>query len=114
MSSSAISMFVFGIYVILLGMSQIFIPNKILPILKLPPTDEPWIRVLGVILAILGFYYMMAAQHEITIFFWATIIGRFGVLIGFVLLVLFKKAKPVLIIFGVIDTLGAIWTMVTM
>ena len=114
MSPSAISMFVFGIYVVFVGIGFLLIPNTLLPLFKFPKTEEPWIRVMGLIVAILGFYYIGAAQNELTIFFWMTVVGRFGILIGFSLIVAFKKAKPMLIMFGLVDAAGAVWTLLTM
>ena len=114
MSASAISILVFGIYIIIVGSGFSLIPNTILPLLKFPKTNEPWIRVMGVIIVVLGFYYIIAAQNELAPFFWASIAGRFAILISFSLLVIFKKAKPMLILFGIIDTIGAIWTLITL
>lgn len=113
MSASAISILVFGFYIVIIGIGFSFIPNIILPLFKFPKTNEPWIRVLGVLIVVLGFYYIIAAQNELIPFFWASIVGRFAILIGFSLLVIFKKAKPMLILFGLIDAIGAIWTLLT-
>jgi len=114
MSPSAISIFVFGIYIALVGAGFLFIPNTVLPLFKFPKTNEPWIRVVGILVALVAFYYIFAAQNELTSFFWATVIGRFAVLASFVLLVLAKKAKPMLIMFGVIDAAGGLWTLLTL
>ncbi|MFC2137409.1 hypothetical protein ACFLTE_04475 [Bacteroidota bacterium] len=114
MSTSAISVFVFGIYIIIVGAGFLLIPNTILPLFKFSKTNEPWIRVMGLIVGILGFYYIIAAQNELTPFFWASVIGRFAVLIGFVLLVVTKKAKPMLIGFGIIDAACGLWTLLTL
>lgn len=114
MSPSAISIFVFGIYIVLVGAGFLFIPNTVLPIFKFPKTNEPWIRVLGSVVVILGFYYIIAAQNELTPFFWATVIGRFAILVSFIVLVVTKKAKPMLITFGVIDAAGGLWTLLTL
>ena len=110
MSAAALSILVFGIYLVVIGSGFMLIPNSILPLFKFPQTNEPWIRVLGIVVLVLGFYYIIAAQNELSSFFWATVVGRFGVLILFSLLVIFKKAKPMLILFGLIDALGAVWT----
>ena len=110
MSATALSILVFGIYLVVIGSGFMLIPNSILPLFKFPQTNEPWIRVLGIVVLVLGFYYIIAAQNELSSFFWATVVGRFGVLILFSLLVIFKKAKPMLILFGLIDALGAVWT----
>ena len=113
MSAAALSILVFGIYLLVIGTGFILIPNTILPLFKFPKTNEPWIRVLGIVVVVLGFYYITAAQNELSSFFWATVVGRFGVLILFTSLVIFKKAKPMLILFGVVDAAGAVWTLLT-
>lgn len=112
MSAAALSILVFGIYLLVIGTGFILIPNTILPLFKFPKTNEPWIRVLGVVVLVLGFYYITAAQNELSSFFWATVVGRFGVLILFSSLVILKKAKPMLILFGLIDAAGAVWTFI--
>ena len=114
MSPSAISIFVFGIYIVLVGAGFLFIPNTVLPIFKFPKTNEPWVRILGVVVVVLGFYYVIAGQNELTPFFWATVVGRFAVLISFLVIVVTKKAPPMLITFGVIDAVGGIWTLLTL
>jgi hypothetical protein len=111
MSAEALSILVFGIYLILMGTGFYLIPNTILPLFKFPKTNEPWIRALGMVILILGFYYIIAAQNELSSFFWATIVGRFGVLILLTALVIFKKAKPAIILFGIIDAAGGVWTL---
>ena len=45
MSRAAISIFVFGCYLVLNAMFLAFAPNLMLSSLGLPPTDEPWLRV---------------------------------------------------------------------
>ncbi len=56
MSASALSLFVFGIYVMVVGAGYLLIPNTFLSMFKLPKTDEPWIRVMGTGIALVGFY----------------------------------------------------------
>ncbi len=73
MSASDLSIFIFGIYIIVIGAGFFTIPNIILPIFKFPKSNEPWIRVLGWIVVILGVYYIVASQNELTPFYWATI-----------------------------------------
>jgi hypothetical protein len=110
MSKAAKSILVFGIYAVVVGLTFLVIPNIALALLGGPTSDEVWIRVLGLIVAILGYYYIQAARHELTPFFRSTVQGRPLVLVGFIVFVLLGLAKPVLIIFGVIDLLGALWT----
>ena len=109
MSSAALSVFVFGIYLAFVGAGFLFTPNIVLPMFKFPKTNEPWVRIMGILIALIGFYYIIAARNELTPFLWATIVGRFAILISFIALVVTKKAQPMLIAFGLIDAAGALW-----
>jgi len=76
----------------------------------LPPTTEVWIRVSGMLLLFIGFYYIQAARHEMTDFFRWTVYARSSVIVFFAALVLLGFASPPLILIGAVDLLGAIWT----
>ena len=115
MNPADLSIFVFGIYiVVVVGCGFVFMPNVVLPMFKLPKTNEPWIRILGFIVALLGVYYINAALHGLTAFHWSTVWGRFAVLAFFIILSALKQTKPTIIIFGVIDSAGAVWTLLTL
>ena len=47
-------------------------PNTVLGLLGMASATEPWIRVLGVVVGVLGAYYIVAARAELTAFFRAT------------------------------------------
>ena len=110
MSKSARSMFVFGIYVAILGIMLIVVPNFLLRTISRTSTNEVWIRVVGLLLLYLGFYYTQAARKEMTNFFRWTVYTRSTVIVFFAAFVLLGFARPQMIMFGVIDLLGAIWT----
>jgi len=114
MDSTTTSIFVFGIYLIFVGAGFLFIPNILLPLFRFPKTDEPWIRVMAILVLIIAFFYLVAAHHAIVPMYWATVLGRFFVFLSFTILVLTKKSRPMLIMFGIIDALGAIWTLLTL
>ena len=114
MNPSELSILVFGIYLFVVAAGFLFIPNAILPIFKMPKTNEQWIRVMAVVVGVLAYYYIVAAMNNLTPLFWATVYGRFGVFVAFIGLVMAKKAKPPLIIFGTIDAAGAVWTLLTL
>ncbi len=110
MSHAAKSILVFGVYILVMGIALLVAPNVVLGLLGFPLTTEVWIRVLGVVGGVLGFYYIQAGRNELTAFFRATVYGRctfFVLLIGLVALGL---APGMLILFGVVDFLGAVWT----
>ena len=110
MSRAAVSIVVFGWYFLAIGIVMAVVPNVLLAVLRIPPTHEPWIRILGTVVAILGLYYLAAAREENTGFFRWTTMGRTIVLPAFIALVVFAGAPPATILFGVIDAAGALWT----
>jgi hypothetical protein len=103
-------MFVFGVYLLVLGPTLVIAPAFLTGLFGLGSPQEVWIRVLGAIVTILGFYYVFAARHETKDFFWATVWGRPAGIVVFTAFVLLDLAEPVLILFGVVDLLGAAWT----
>lgn len=110
MSNAAKSIFVFGIYVMMSGLILLLIPNVALTLAGLPATNEIWIRVMGMIVAILGYYYLQAARLELTPFFRLTVHMRPLPVVVFVVFVALGLARPILVLFGVGDLMGAIWT----
>jgi hypothetical protein len=110
MSNSARSIFVFGLYLLALGIILIAAPNFLLGMFFIPSTTEVWIRVLGVVVLYLGFYYTQAARNEMTDFFQWTVYLRPTLILFFSTFVILGFVGPTLILFGVVDLLGAIWT----
>ena len=110
MTKAAQSIFIFGIYYVSLGVSLIVVPNVILDILGEPGTTEVWIRVAGVILLLLGYFYIQSTRKNITDLFILTVQARSTVIIFFTAFVLLGYAPPILILFGAVDLCGALWT----
>jgi hypothetical protein len=114
MSKSAISMFVFSLYLYVLGAILVLIPNVLLRLFLFPPTNEVWVRVAGMLVFILGFYYFQVARNELKKFFQWSVYARIAVPLFFIAFVIAGLAPPVLILFGVIDAAAAIWTQVSL
>lgn len=110
MSKSAKTLLYFSYYLFVVGIELTFIPNVFTKTAQLPVTDEPYIRVVGVLAFILGLYYYQAARHDLTPFLKASVWGRSVYLIAAVGLVVSAIAPPVFIVFGFLDALGAFWT----
>lgn len=110
MSNAAKTVFYFGIYLLILGLTLLLTPNMLLNISGIPETNEVWIRVVGMLSLVLAFYYTQAARAGLTSFFRWTVLVRSSVILFFGAFVLMKWAPPVLILFGAIDLLGALWT----
>jgi hypothetical protein len=112
MSRGAMSVFVFSIYLYILGAMLVVTPGTLLRIFDFPKPDDLWIRVVGMLVIILGFYYSHAARAEFRPFFIWTVIGRTSVLLFFIAFVIADIAPPALILFGLVDFAAAIWTFV--
>ena len=110
MSRAGLSVFVFAIYMLLVGAILMVVPNFLLSLVALPPTDEVWIRVVGTLTAVLGTYYLLAARAELRQFFHWSVFVRASVIVFFTAFVLFGFVPWPLILFGVVDLAAALWT----
>lgn len=110
MSRAAKSLLVFAIYLCGLGLILLLVPNLILKLFGVPPTNEVWIRINGMFLLCLSFYYIQAARSELTNFIRWTVWTRIAVIFYFIAFVVFVSAPKALLLFGLIDLLAAIWT----
>lgn len=78
--------------------------------LRVPETDEVWIRVVGVPLGVLAYYYLMASGREMIEFFRWAISARLFVLACFLAFVALGLAPAALVLVGIIDGAAALWT----
>ena len=110
MSPAARSVQVFGVYLAALGMLLMVAPNLLLSVFGIAPTGEVWIRVVGMLALLLGFYYLRAAGRELTEFFAWTVLARASVPLFFAAFVWLDGAPPMLLLFAAVDAAGAAWT----
>ena len=93
-----------------MGAILLVVPNVLLSVFGLPMTSEVWIRVTGMLVLLLGIYYVILARGESMLFFRLTVYLRSSVIVFFTAFVLLGLAAPALILFGAVDLAGAIWT----
>jgi protein-S-isoprenylcysteine O-methyltransferase Ste14 len=110
MTPAARSINVFGTYLLLLGALLLVAPNPILELAGLASTTEVWIRVVGMLSAILGIYYRVAASSGLVPFFVATVLVRISVPLFFLGFILAGWVGWPLMLFGIVDVAGAAWT----
>src|SRR5207253_8679027 len=103
MSRAGISILIFGVYIVLNAITLMVAPNVMLGTLHQPPTQEPWLRVFGAVIFVLGLYYIQAARQEVVAFFRWTTWGRPLLMAILLLLVMVRIVPPVMLVFGVID-----------
>jgi hypothetical protein len=101
---------VFGIYLMAIGAAVVLIPNVVLGLLRVVPTNEVWIRVAGSLAAAIGYYYVRAAMLDYRPFFRWTVHARLCFLSLCAAFVLLRLAPWQLLIFAAPDLAGALWT----
>ena len=99
------------IYVLISGLQLLFIPNFLLATFGLEPTSEIWIRILGMLVLALSFYYYAIYKNGGKEVVRATVQGRLFFCTGLSILVIMGMVKPVLIIFAIIETGLSLWTL---
>jgi len=109
-SRAATSILVFGVYLAVVGAVLLFVPNVLLGLLGFPPTNEVWIRVTGVLVLFLAYYFVQSARAGTADFWRWTTHVRFALIFIFTAMVLLGLARPSLILLGAADFLGALWT----
>ena len=110
MSKSAFSAKVFAIYLFVTGSVLVVAPNVLLSIFRLPPSTDVWIHILGVTVFMLGVYSWVGAANENKSFLAASVYTRIVVFLALTTFAVIGLASPVIVIFGVIDLLGGLWT----
>ena len=114
MSKSAISIYVFGIYLGVMGLGFLFFPDTVLGLFGISSGTGLWIRISAMLILILSYYYICLARQEDKSFFRLTVHARATVILFFVTFTLLGMAPPVLISFGVVDLIAAAWTAIAL
>jgi hypothetical protein len=114
MKNAKLSVQVWGIYLLINGIGLFVLPNVILTTLGFATTTEPWVRVVGALATILGYFFLRLSAANIEAFYPWTVHARFGFALALVVLVILNLAPVNLIIFSVIDLLGGLWTFVAL
>ena len=110
MTKSSLSILVFAIYLAILSVAFIFFPNPFIMLFGFEETTEIWIRILGFIIGVLAFYFFMAIVDNATHFYRRTVYTRLSTLPVFLAFIVLGMAPPVLLLFGIIDAVCALWT----
>ena len=100
MKQSSVSMLVFAVYMSALCVAFLFFPVPFVRFFGFATPDQLWIRIFGVVLGILGFYYVMAVREEAFRFYYWTFLGRLALLPPFLVFALVGIAPSVLVAFG--------------
>jgi hypothetical protein len=110
MSAVARSLVVFGWYLAIFGALLVLAPNLTLGVFGLPPTEEVWIRVVGVLVLVIAYFNVRLGREDFLPHARLTVHARVAVLVFMVGFVLAGLVKPILILVGLVDFAGALWT----
>ncbi len=110
MSPAARSILAFGAYLALLGLGLLVVPDALLALFGQPPSTEPWLRVVGVVVLILALYYLSAAASGTSAFYRWTTWGRPLAAAILVVLAAARLLPRFVLIFAAVDVAGALWT----
>ncbi len=113
-SGSALSLYVFGTYSMINGLLSATVPNIILPLAGFQLDPQPWVRMGGVLIALIGFYYIVAARHNLVPFFRATVLGRIVVVSATIVFSIVLQVQPQIVYLALPDLAGAIWTFIAL
>jgi hypothetical protein len=114
MTKSSRSVFFFGIYLLLTGVFLCFLPEKFIAVLKLPEIPEAWARFMGVLVIVIGSYYLVGARNILAPFIKGTIYVRLFFFAAVIILFVSGQMPKEILPLGVIDLLGAAWTMLSL
>lgn len=110
MSEVARSLVLFGWYLAGFGGLLVAAPNVALSMFGLPPTDEVWIRVVGVLVLAIAYFNVRLGRAGVVAYARLTVHTRTGVFVFLLGFALTGLARPIVILVGAIDLAGALWT----
>ena len=115
MSRAAVSILGFGVYLAVGGLLLLLMPRELCSILHLrPPGDTMWVRLSGMFFLDLAFYCIQAALSDQRTFMRWSVKTRPLSIVFLVAFVAGGLENPNILIFGVIDLLATLWTIVAL
>jgi len=111
-SGAARSLYVWSIYVAIVGVGFLLMPNVVLSMFQIDETEEVWIRVLGLIVVALPILYVAVARSGSTSLYLASVWFRWLIAAGLIVLGLVEGPWQ-LMLFASIDFLGGLWTFLS-
>ncbi|RLD20666.1 MAG: hypothetical protein DRI69_05835 [Bacteroidetes bacterium] len=116
MKGTVFSIYVFGIYMILIpGLGLIFIPELMLDLFKLSHGDVLWLpRMVGYLALAIGVYYYFIAKYKLSKLYILTVVLRYVAAAFMTVLWAMGEVGVMIFVFAVVDASGATWTILTM
>src|SRR3972149_2934893 len=109
MTSTAKSIFYYSFYMMGVGSGLLLIPNMLLGVFGFDPTNDIWIRILGLFAFCAGMFFFDCGLKKQTGFFRVSVPERIVFFLEMAGIVLFLPANPLLVAISSVDLFGAIW-----
>lgn len=110
MNPACKTIYLFGFYPLLAGLSMIIAPALPLQILGWPIEGLDWIRMLGVVTMIVGYYYWQLGRNDVLGFCRYSAQARIVIPFVFAVMVVAFDMNPLYIALTAVDFLGGLWT----
>lgn len=111
MSKAASTIYYFGFYMILEVILLLWCPAFLMKLAGIDPSAAVWLRMIGGIVAGLTYYYFNISQKQVKSLFMISVWERSTVFLVALLLFLLNGAPLALLLVGIVDFLGAMWTL---
>ncbi len=95
-----------------MGIFLLAYPDPMIYFLKLESSNDIVIRILGMLLVFYGYFYVRSSRDakKYRNFYMWTVHTRSAAIVFLGSFVLLKLASPIIIAFGAVELLGALWT----
>lgn len=110
MNPACRTIFLFGFYPLFAGLSMILAPALPLQLLGWPIEGLDWIRMLGVVTMIVGYYYLRLGSSDVLAFCRFSAQARLLIPLAFVAMVFAFDMNPLYVALTAVDFLGGLWT----
>jgi hypothetical protein len=111
MTRAGKSIFYFGFWVLICGISLMFFPAFCLKTVNIQLPDYITVRIFGLVLIYLSIYYFVAGRYpSFHPLFKTTVFTRSSAFLIVLVFVFIGLASPLMLGFVVVDALGALWT----
>lgn len=112
MERSAFTVFVDGIILCIMGSAMTGFPSVFLNILNLAPGDTVFMaRIIGLLVVIIGSYYVFVAFNNLREFFIITVFGRLIFFTGTVVFYFLGYVGPQIFLISILDLITPLWTL---
>ena len=109
MRNARFSVLVWAIYELVVGVGLFLIPTQVTQMLGIDDPQEVWIKVVGLVVVLIGVYFLGAVFNNSNWMYRYTVFGRIIAVIGLAYLAILDGPWQ-LWIFAIVDGFGALWT----